>query len=87
MLRLTLIELALFLAPFATFALYLILRGRPVFARHVWEKGALFWLVLAGLAAAALGVAGLGVVHDGATTGAWRPAHFENGVLVPGRVE
>lgn len=87
MLRISLIEIALFLAPFATFALYLFVRGRPVFARHAWEKGALFWMVTIGLAFAAAGIAALGMVEDGSTKGAWRPSHFENGVLVPGRIE
>ncbi|MBV9113594.1 MAG: hypothetical protein JOY67_12305 [Hyphomicrobiales bacterium] len=75
-------ELGLFLLPFALFFLFLALSGREVFAPEHW-RGARGWLAIAGVA---LAIAGLVTEtlrlerHDGV----YRPAHMENGRLVPG---
>ena len=83
----TLVEtVALFFAPFAAFAVYLLLRARFPLAIEHWTRGRLSWLALSGLAAAALGL----VLLDAfAPRGAGRyvPAHIVNGVIVPGRFE
>ena len=78
--------LGLFLAPFAAFALYLILRARyPLTVEH-WTRGRLSWLTVAGLAAATLGLL-LANALAPRGHGVYVPAHLENGVIVPGRFE
>jgi len=86
MLRAMFETLGLFLAPFAAFALYLIVRDLyPLEVEH-WTRGRLSWLALAGLAAATLGLlAGNLLAPRG--HGVYVPAHLENGVIVPGRFE
>ena len=78
--------LALFLSPFAAYAVYLILRARyPLEIEH-WTSGRVSILTLLGLAAAVLGLVTLNFSRR-AATGSYVPAHEENGVLVPGRIE
>jgi hypothetical protein len=76
----------LFLAPFAAFAFYLILRSRYPLAMEHWTRGRLSVLTLVGLAAA---TAGLLLATSLAPRGHGRyvPAHIENGIIVPGRSE
>ena len=76
----------LFLAPFAVFAVYLLLRARYPLAVEHWTRGRLSWLALAGLAAAAAGLVALDAFAPRGH-GAYVPAHIENGVIVPGRFE
>jgi hypothetical protein len=78
--------LALFLTPFAAYAIYLVLRARwPLEVEH-WTGVRVSVLTLLGLAAA---VAGLVAVNAFAPRGqgVYVPAHEENGVLVPGHIE
>ncbi len=78
--------LALFLSPFAAYAVYLILRARyPLEIGH-WTSFRVSILTLAGLAAAVLGLISLNVFAPRGH-GTYVPAHMENGVLVPGRIE
>jgi len=83
----TLLEpLALFVSPFAAYAVYLILRARyPLEIEH-WTSGRVSILTLLGLAAAVLGLVSLDVFAPRGH-GRYVPAHEENGVLVPGRIE
>lgn len=82
----TVLELILFLSPFAFYALYLILRARyPLEVEH-WTRGRVSILTLIGLAAAVLGLIALDVFAPRGR-GVYVPAHVENGVLVPGRFE
>jgi hypothetical protein len=78
--------LALFLVPFAAYAIYLVLRARyPLEVQH-WTGFRVSIMTLIGLAAAVLGL----VVLDAFAPrghGVYVPAHEENGVLVPGRIE
>jgi len=75
--------LALFLSPFAAYTLYLVLRARyPLEIEH-WTSGRVSVLTLLGLAAAVLGLDLLAPRGHGS----YVPAHEENGVLVPGRIE
>ena len=76
----------LFLAPFAVFALYLILRARYPLAVEHWTRGRVGGLALAGLAAAAGGLA-LATWLAPRGHGRYIPAHIENGVIAPGRFE
>jgi hypothetical protein len=78
--------LALFLSPFAVYAVYLLLRARyPLEVEH-WTRGRVSVLTLIGLAAAVLGLFAVNVFAPRGR-GAYVPAHIENGVLVPGRFE
>lgn len=86
MLRALFDTLGLFLAPFAAFAIYLIVRARYPLAVEHWTRGRLGWLTLAGLAAAMLGLL-LGNLLAPRGHGLYVPAHLENGVIVPGRFE
>ena len=84
--RAVLEPLALFLAPFAIYAIYLGLRARyPLEVGH-WTSARVSLLTLAGLAAAVLGL----ILIDALAPrghGTYVPAHEENGVLVPGHIE
>ena len=78
-------ELLLFFVPFVLFALWLAVRRRKPFAWVHWD-GNVSWLVISGL------VVALGwIVYTGLTakrgTGAYVPAHMENGVFVPAQIK
>lgn len=78
--------LALFLSPFALYAVYLALRVRyPLQVEH-WTSLRVSILALAGLAAALLGLVLIDLLAPRGQ-GRYVPAHVENGVLVPGRIE
>jgi hypothetical protein len=78
--------LALFLSPFAVYALYLVVRARyPLEVEH-WTRARVSVLTLAGLAAAVLGLIAINAFAPRGR-GVYVPAHVENGVLVPGRFE
>jgi hypothetical protein len=84
MIRLLLIGLALFLAPFAAYALYLWAAEAGPAKGSAWSLLALRWLVIAALV---LIIAGFAVwaQYGGAPPGAtYVPAHMENGQFVPG---
>jgi hypothetical protein len=78
-------EVLLFLLPFALFAVWLLLRQRTPLKFVHWS-GNVPWLVVAGLACA-----GGWLVYTGFEAprghGAYVPAHMENGVFVPGKLE
>lgn len=76
----------LFLAPFAAFALYLILRLRYPLAVEHWTRGRLGGLALLGLAAAAGGLM-LATLLAPRGHGRYVPARIENGIIIPGRFE
>jgi hypothetical protein len=79
-------SLALFLSPFAVYALYLGLRARyPLEVEH-WTRGRVSVMTLIGLAAAVLGLVAVNAFAPRGR-GVYVPAHVENGVLVPGRFE
>ena len=86
MARAVLEPLALFLAPFAIYAVYLGLRARyPLEVEH-WTSARVSLLTLAGLAAAVLGLFLMDLFAPRGH-GVYVPAHQEHGVLVPGRFE
>ena len=78
--------LALFLAPFILFALYLALRLRYPLALEHWTRGRVSVLTMIGLVAALLGLIALEILAPRGQ-GTYVPAHVENGVLVPGRFQ
>ncbi len=78
--------LALFLAPFAVYAVYLILRARyPLEVEH-WTGVRVSVLTLIGVAAAVIGLIALNLTAPRGH-GTYVPAHQQNGVLVPGHFE
>ena len=76
----------LFLAPFAAFAFYLILRSRYPLAVEHWTRGRLSILALSGLVAATAGLL-LATWLAPRGHGLYVPAHIQNGIIVPGRFE
>jgi len=76
----------LFGSPFAAYVIYLALRQRYPFEVDHWTHSAVSTLVLVGLAVAVAGVLIMGIFAD-RRHGAYIPAHIENGVLVPGRLQ
>jgi Family of unknown function (DUF6111) len=84
MVRDVLEPLALFLSPFAAYALYLALRARyPLEVEH-WTRRRVSVMTLIGLGAAVLGLVALDAFAPRGR-GVYLPARVENGVLVPGR--
>jgi len=75
---------AFFVTPFALYVAYLLARGRhPLKPAH--RPGAtVVSLTIAGLAVAIAGMLWFGFEYD-RPTGAYVPAHIENGKVVPGQ--
>jgi hypothetical protein len=84
MIRVALIELSLFLVPFALYAAYLALRRKGTFA---WDK-ALLWPVFGLTTAGALLAIGFlvlfGEINSAPPDMRYVPPHMENGTYVPG---
>ncbi len=84
--RAVLEPLALFLTPFAAYAIYLVLRARYPLEVELWTGVRISLLTLIGLAAAVFGLIAINLVAPRGH-GNYVPAHEENGVLVPGHIE
>ncbi len=86
MIRLIALDIVLFLAPFAAYALYLLFTSRTVGAPEEWTLKVIGWLGLAG--AGLIVVVMLVFIHFDAPApgGTYVPAHMEDGVLVPGQI-
>jgi hypothetical protein len=85
MARTVLIELLLFIAPFAIYAVALYVTQRDARDREHWHPRAVMSLAIVGLL---LVIAGLVYfAHFGGTPpgAVYEPAHMEDGKLVPGR--
>ena len=79
---------AFFIAPFAAYAIYLVLRLRYPFALASWSRTTVSILTLLGLAAAVVAVFGFGLIatqHQ--AQGPWIPPKWENGKVVPGHFQ
>ena len=86
MLRVILEPAALFLAPFALYAMFVLFFLGEGQMDSRWSRRHVSLLTLAGLGLAALGVLAVAVTaprHQGAYT----PAHIESGKLVPGHMD
>jgi heme/copper-type cytochrome/quinol oxidase subunit 3 len=87
MIRPVLTEVALFLAPFAVYAIFLVATRAGVVDPKSWTLRRLGWLLIAAL----LLMIGSFVVlaqWGGAPPGStYVPAHFEDGKLVPGQTK
>lgn len=75
-----------FLLPFVGYAVLLALRRRVPFALAAWSRGPVAVLVVSGLSLAVLSLLVAGLLWPRGR-GDYVPAHMENGVLVPGRME
>lgn len=75
-----------FLLPFLGYAVSLALRRRYPFVLTAWSRGPLAVLVVCGLALAVASLVAAGLLWPRGR-GDYVPAHMENGVLVPGRLE
>ena len=87
MIRPVLTELALFLTPFALYAIFLLATRKGMLDPGVWSWSILGWLTMAALF---LVVASFVVIaqFSGSPPGsAYTPAHLEGGKLVPGQTE
>jgi hypothetical protein len=87
MIRPVLTEVALFLTPFAIYAIFLVATRAGVLDPGQWSVGRIAWLVIA---AFTLMIASFIVLAQftGAPPGStYKPAHVENGVLVPGTTQ
>ena len=83
MIRAVLDELALFIIPFAVFALVLLLQRRRVLDIEHWSRHAA-WLAMAGLLLI-LGSFILPAIFIERPEKGFEPTHMENGQVVPGR--
>ena len=85
MIRPVLTELALFLAPFVVYAIFLYVTRSNVFEREAWPVRTLAGLVIAALVLM-LGSFVILAHFSGAPPGSvYEPAHMEDGKFVPGR--
>ena len=87
MIRPVFTEIALFLAPFAAYAIFLFATRAQVFDRSSWSSRALTWLF--GTALTLLIVSFFVFAHfSGAPPGAtYEPARIEDGKFIPGRAK
>ena len=87
MVRFVLLDAIFFLAPFAAYALWLMVTRRTLRNPDDWTVKTIAWLALAG-AALMLAVIVIFIHLDsGAPGGVYIPSHIENGVLVPGQIQ
>lgn len=86
MIRLIALDVVLFLAPFAIYAIYLYATQKSVGGSDEWTLKVIGWLALAG--AVLVVIVLLVFMHFDAAPpgGRYVPAHMENGVLVPGQI-
>lgn len=87
MIRLFAIEIALFLAPFAAFALFALMRRKAMSLGLFRDEAPLMELAIGGLVLVIVSLLGLAAFHDGSAGGTYVPDRFENGRVVPGRIQ
>ena len=85
--RLIAIELALFLTPFVVFALVLLARRRALSLGLFRTEAPLVELAIGGTLLVVASLVALAAFHDGTAAGTYVPDRFENGRLVPGRIQ
>ena len=87
MIRPVLTEFALFLAPFAIYAVYLWATRAGVLHPESWPLPTLMWLTIAALLLVAVSFIVLAQWGGEPAGSKYVPAHIENGKLVPGTTE
>jgi hypothetical protein len=78
-LRIAIINLALFLVPFALYLLWTMVRGKR-------SDMPFYWLVGSGVALVLVAMIALAQFETGDVTGQYEPPRFEGGEIVPGRI-
>ena len=86
MLRVVVIQILLFLAPFAAFGFYLYFQKRDFQDWANWAPR-IAWLAIAGFVCTMIGFFSLVVFEQGSRDAVYRPAQNIDGQIVPGRLE
>ena len=81
------IEIMLFLAPFAIYAIVLTVRRRDARDSAHWRFPTVILLAVFGLVLVAVGLVALAHFGGAPPTGQYVPAHVEKGKLVPGQIK
>jgi hypothetical protein len=84
MIRPLLTELALFLAPFVLYALYVWVTHEGVLDVKAWSAPRLMWLSISALVLVIVSLVLLAQFGGAPPGSTYIPAHMENGRLVPG---
>src|SRR5258707_12798524 len=84
MIRQLVTELALFVAPFAAYALFVWATREGVISASTWSPPRLIWLTAAALALVIAGFVGLAQFGGAAPGSTYVPAPMGNGGVVPG---
>ena len=84
MIRQGIIELALFVAPFAVYALFLWAARAGVVDVSAWSLPRVMWLTVAAVMLVIVGFAVLAQFGGAPPGSSYVPAHMENGRFVPG---
>ena len=84
MIRQGVIELALFVAPFAAYALFLWAARAGVVNVSAWSPPRIMWLTVGALMLVIAGFAVLAQIGGAPPGSTYVPAHMENGRFVPG---
>jgi hypothetical protein len=87
MARTVLIQVALFLAPFAVYALVLLATKRDAREAEHWPTRTLLTLAIAGGVLVILGLIFFAHFGGFAPGGTYEPARYEDGKLIPGRIK
>lgn len=87
MIRLFSIEVALFLAPFVIYALFLWATRKGIVHPDQWRPRVLAVLSLAAVALTAVGFVLIADYSGAPANSTYVPAHIENGKLVPGTMK
>jgi hypothetical protein len=87
MARTALVEILLFIAPFAVYALALFATQRDARDREHWHPRAVMSLAIVGLILVIGGLVFFAHYGGAPPGGVYEPAHMEDGVLVPGRIK
>ena len=77
-------EAVLFLAPFAAYALYLLVTSSGVFARTSWNVTVLSWLAIVALVISILSFIFLAEFSGAPPGSTYTPARIDGGRLIPG---
>jgi hypothetical protein len=87
MIRPVLTEVALFLAPFAVYAIFLVATRAGVLHPEAWTLSRVAWLLIAALGLMAGSFVVLAQFGGAPPNSTYVPAHFEDGKFVPGQTK
>lgn len=86
MLRIALIDILLFLLPFAIYGVYMVsIKG--VAPATLWQGAPVFWLLTAGVGLLLVVMAMVIQFSGGKPGGVYHPPSLENGVIRPGEID